>query len=454
MEKLNYHEGIYKIINNTSKKIEYDFLCSNQNFEQELISFFTKNQLPLSTIDEVLPLMNYLFYQVKLNKKFYNKNDIDQIIDSSFNFVKNFQNESMITKVQTSPKNIFEKIIELEMMNKSEEIRNYEHEILLQIDNFYKIQSKNEQILRSKQEQEMQSANLNNLPLDAIVNQHISQLCSFSSEYKQKFIEMIIILSHNFAEKIEQIYNNCNEIIHLSDYCIINNEREEKVTKENSFQSIELFFINFSFQNLVQSSISITIYQVEDLLENDLPNLINKNQNKEGNSLFDEYKYSKGYGNKITAMLNYFSYNTNENKMTFLFDKFLSANALIKEVLFENINSIFNKIESTIISGKKLEEYDIICSKHWNPLLMDLLLNVYINSFSTFTENIINESIGNIIYFCNIHRISHLIIPLEIILDKAYKINKFSEFKIFIKSVKNLMSLIKNIYNTLSSLGM
>ena len=330
------------------------------------------------------------------------------------------------------------------MMNKSEEIRNYEHEILLQIDNFYKIQSKNEQILRSKQEQEMQTANLNNLPLDAIVNQHISQLCSFSSEYKQKFIEMSIILSHNFTEKIEQIYKNCKEIIHLSDYCIIN----------NSFQSIELFFINFSFQNLVQSSISITIYQVEDLLENDLPNLINKNQNKGGNSLYDEYKYSKGYGNKITALLNYFSYNTNENKMTFLFDKFLSSNALIKEVLFENINSIFNKIESTIISGKQLEEYDIICSKHWNPLLMDLLLNVYINSFSTFTENIINESIGNIIYFCNIHTISHLIIPLEIILDKAFKINKFSEFKIFIKSVKNLISLIKNIYNTLSSLGM
>lgn len=97
MEKLNYHEGIYKIINNTSKKIEYDFLCSNQNFEQELISLFTKNQLPLSTIDEVLPLMNYLFYQVKLNKKFYNINDIDKIIDSSFDFVENFQNESMIT---------------------------------------------------------------------------------------------------------------------------------------------------------------------------------------------------------------------------------------------------------------------------------------------------------------------------------------------------------------------
>lgn len=340
------------------------------------------------------------------------------------------------------------------MMHKGEEIRNYERELMLQIDNFYEIKSKNEQILRNKQEQEMQSANLNNLPLDAIVNQHISELSSFSSEYKQKFIEMIVVLSHNFAEKINQIYNNCNEIIHLSDYCIINNEKEVKTKKENFFQSTELFFINFSFQNLVQSSVSISIYQVEDLLENDFPNMINNNQIKLGNSLYDEYKDSKGYGKKLTAMLNYFSYNNNENKITFLFDKLLSTNTLAKEVLFENINSIFNKIESNIAIGKQPKEYDIICSKHWNPFLMDLLINVYINSFSTFNEDIINESIGNIIYYCNIHKISNLIIPLEIILDKGLKINKFSEFKTFIHHVKNLISLIKNVYNTLSSLGM
>lgn len=356
--------------------------------------------------------------------------------------------------MQTFSKNIFEKIIELEMMEKGEEIRNYERELFYQIDNFYKIKSKNEQILRNNQEQEMQSANLNNLPLDAIVNHHISQLSSFSSEYKQKFIEMIVVLSHNYAEKINQIYKNCNEIIHLSDYCINHNEKEEKTKNENSFQSAELFFINFSFQNIVQSSVSISIYQVEDLLDNDLANLINKNQIKLGNSVYDEYKCSKGYGKKLTAMLNYFSYNNNENKMTFLFDKFLSANTLAKEFLFENINSIFNNIESSITIGKQPKEYDIICSKHWNPFFMDLLLNVYINSFSAFTEDIINESIGNIIYYCNIHKISNLIIPLEIILDKGLKINKFSEFKTFIHYVKNLISLIKNVYNTLSSLGM
>lgn len=97
MENLNYQEGIYKIINNASQKIEFDFLCLNQNFEQELISLFTKNQLPLSTIEEVLPLMNYLFYQVKLNKKFYNKNDIEQKNEKQYDPVENYKKESMIT---------------------------------------------------------------------------------------------------------------------------------------------------------------------------------------------------------------------------------------------------------------------------------------------------------------------------------------------------------------------
>ena len=151
-------------------------------------------------------------------------------------------------------------------------------------------------------------------------------------------------------------------------------------------------------------------------------------------------------------MLNFFTYNTIENKIQFLFDNFSSGD-ILNEVIFDNIVKVFDTIEGKIRNGNPPTKYDIITTKHSNLSGFDILFNVYLNDFSIEEEDM-KTSLYNTLYSCNAYKISTLIIPLEKILERFYNVNKFSEFKVFILHIKSFINIISEVYERLCSMGM
>ena len=58
------------------------------------------------------------------------------------------------------------------------------------------------------------------------------------------------------------------------------------------------------------------------------------------------------------------------------------------------------------------------------------------------------------IYFINIYKINALVIPIDKIAEKYFRINKFSEMNNLLKCIKQVISIIKNKYALIVKSGM
>ena len=454
MTNINDSDDVFKcIVNKNKNDFEFDIIFNDKsNFEDEMISHFNERNLNREIIDDVSPVMSYLLYDIAVNKKFYSNEKIKEINTISFYKEKaKLWCDNKKDKKEKEDKNIWEKMIILQWIEEDKKIDEIKKEIQNQIEKYYVKKAEDEQELRNKQEKEMQEANIKQLPLDVIVNKHIIELNTFNNEHKALFIDLVDRLKSFYEETIEKAYQEYKDKYKSSTVL-------EKVLPFNKEEKDELTSELFYYNILVgrQSSIEIFLYQVKDLIYNDLKrefkHNIEHNIDSNINTVYDMAKKTYTFSSNLTAMLNFFTYNTIENKIQFLFDNFSSGN-ILNEVIFDNIVKVFDIIEGKIRNGNSPNQYDIITTKHSNQSGFDILFNVYLNDFSIKEEDM-KTSLYNTLYSCNAFKISTLIIPLEKILERFYNVNKFSEFKVFILHIKSFINLIREVYERLCSIGM
>ena len=448
MTNKNDSDDLFKCIVNKNKNyFEFDIIFNHKsNFEDEMISHFSERNLNREIIDEVAPVMSYLLYDIAVNKKFYSDEKIKEINTISFYKEKaKWWCDNKKEKKDKEDKNIWEKMLILQWIEEDKKIDEIKKEIQNQIDKYYVKKAEDEQELRNKQEKEMQEANIKQLPLDVIVNKHIIELNTFNNEHKALFIDLIERLKSLYTETIEKSYQLYKDRYNTSTVVRAINKEEKKDELTS-----ELFYYNILVGR--QSSIEIFLYQVKDLLYNDLKREFIHNIDSNINTVYDIANKTYTYSSNLTAMLNFFTYNTIENKIQFLFDNFSSGD-ILNEVIFDNTVKVFDTIEGKIRNGNPPTKYDIITTKHSNLSGFDILFNVYLNDFSIEEEDM-KTSLYNTLYSCNAYKISTLIIPLEKILERFYNVNKFSEFKVFILHIKSFINIISEVYERLCSMGM
>ena len=90
---------------------------------------------------------------------------------------------------------------------------------------FAEIIIKEDEELRSKQEKEMQEANLKRLQLDLIVNRHIDEINKFNYHSENKLIKFIALKKDVNLQNIENIFQEFYEIIG-SNNLVYNNENK------------------------------------------------------------------------------------------------------------------------------------------------------------------------------------------------------------------------------------
>ena len=416
MTNKNDSDDLFKCIVNKNKNyFEFDIIFNHKsNFEDEMISHFSERNLNREIIDEVAPVMSYLLYDIAVNKKFYSDEKIKEINTISFYKEKaKWWCDNKKEKKDKEDKNIWEKMLILQWIEENKKIDEIKKEIQNQIDKYYVKKAEDEQELRNKQEKEMQEANIKQLPLDVIVNKHIIELNTFNNEHKALFIDLIERLKPLYTETIEKSYQLYKDRYNTSTVVRAINKEEKKDELTS-----ELFYYNILVGR--QSSIEIFLYQVKDLLYNDLKREFIHNIDSNINTVYDIANKTYTYSSNLTAMLNFFTYNT---------------------------------IEGKIRNGNPPTKYDIITTKHSNLSGFDILFNVYLNDFSIEEEDM-KTSLYNTLYSCNAYKISTLIIPLEKILERFYNVNKFSEFKVFILHIKSFINIISEVYERLCSMGM
>ena len=217
----------FKIIVNLNDKNNLcleETVSENEDYEKYLVNKFTEEKISLNIYEEILPLIKELEINILKNKKFYsNEKEKENLLYISFyeEILKNWlqydkkNKELKLEKKLEENVNLWEKILILKTIN-NDKIKNKINSYKENIINLFQEKEKEELKLRSKQEEEMRYANLNNINLDNIVNNHIFQLNKFNLDYKEKLIEKLKENSNNFIKFINQDYDALLHIIDKS----------------------------------------------------------------------------------------------------------------------------------------------------------------------------------------------------------------------------------------------
>ena len=450
----------FKIIVNLNDKNNLcleETVSENEDYEKYLVNKFTEEKISLNIYEEILPLIKELEINILKNKKFYsNEKEKENLLYISFyeEILKNWleydkkNKELKLEKKLEENVNLWEKILILKTIN-NDKIKNKINSYKENIINLFQEKEKEELKLRSNQEEEMRYANLNNINLDNIVNNHIFQLNKFNLDYKEKLIEKLKENSNNFIKFINQDYDALLHIIDKSFFDFDNKRiytlkflKMEKKNKENldfySFNKFFYFHQNNNHKNQVK--INFHIFLVNNLLFHDLKLFLF--QKEEKIKIYETLRKNYTFGDKIISFLNYFTFNQNENKIIHLFGN--SNENLINEIFFENLIQKFDFIEKDIINNNKIpKENFIVITKHSNLNSFDLIIHSFINNFSKISEEQILNSLIKIINICNQYKIDFLIFPLEKILECLYHINKYSDFQYLIQGIKKVYDIIK-----------
>ena len=444
-------------LNNKNNLCLEETISENEDYEKYLENKFTEEKISLNIYEEILPLLKELEINILKNKIFYsNEKEKENLLYISFyeEILKNWleydkkNKELKLEKKLEENVNLWEKILILKTIN-NDKIKNKINSYKENIINLFQEKEKEELKLRSNQEEEMRYANLNNINLDNIVNNHIFQLNKFNLDYKEKLIEKLKENSNNFIKFINQDYDALLHIIDKSFFDFDNKRiytlkflKMEKKNKENlDFYSFNKFFYfqqNNNHKNQVK--INFHIFLVNNLLFHDLKLFLN--QKEEKIKIYETLRKNYTFGDKIISFLNYFTFNQNENKIIHLFGN--SNENLINEVFFENLIHKFDFIEKDIINNNKIPKDNfIVITKHSNLNSFDLIIHSFINNFSKISEEQILNSLIKIINICNQYKIDFLIFPLEKILECLYHINKYSDFQNLIQGIKKVYDIIK-----------
>ena len=448
-------------LNNNKNLILEEEIIENENYNNNLESIFLKDKIPLFILDEISPLIEEMIINKNKNKNFYNtekeKEELnyisfyDEILKNWIEYDKKNKELKNEKKLEENVKQ-WEKLLILKKIN-NDKIQNKIKLYKENINNLFKERENEELKLRTQQEEEMRYANINNIPLDNIVNNHIFQLNKFNNDFKEKLIEKLNDNLNDFNKFINIDYD---ALLHIIDKSYFDNDTKRiytlkflKVEKKNIKNEKEqiYFFKNFyyfnqgnSFKN--QIKINFDIYLVNDLLYNDMKKiLLLKEENKV--NLYETLRKNYTFGDKIISFLNFFTFNQNENKLIHLNEN-LFKGEIINEIYFENIIKKFNLIEKDIINNNKIPKKNYITiTKHSNLNSFDLIIHCFIEKFSKITDEEIINSFIKIINICNQYKIDFLIIPLEKILESFNHINKYSDFNNLINGIKKVYDNIK-----------
>ena len=137
-----------------------------------------ENGLPLYKYDEMVNMVNLLEKESRIEKKIIEEAERKEI-DEEDDFWKKVK-ERVITMhkenedTDKSSDNIKElwEMLQLLKSNNVKELEDTENEMYENIDMYFNDKASNEQTLRNEQEKEIQNANIENIPLNIIVNKH------------------------------------------------------------------------------------------------------------------------------------------------------------------------------------------------------------------------------------------------------------------------------------------
>jgi len=426
----------------------------------------------------------------------------------------------------------WQKLVIIKFYNQSDKLKEFRKSFIENFENFLKRKQSDENVLRSKQEKEMQEANLKNLQLELIVNRHITELNKFSREYKEKYtvfknewkdnyLKTIEDSFQNFFENLDQasiIYNKDNKIVHIKFNPLVqknslsfNNSlldvtdrksvKSVKSTKSNELKKADSktnFSVNLSDikdKNLIfhqrinfglfnKNKLNLYTVKVNDHIENNIKqiysefifkdlknkfgavsntnnmnnNVINSTNDTEEMSINDILRYSDTFGENILAMMNFFTYDKAEAKIVHLFESLnqnvnvTSQSQFENELFFNNFIKTFNILEDKCSKGILPSEFDFFITNHEGLQSLDVLINIFVSKDKLNEDDLLSGKNYSyfiiivfkiIIYFLNIYKINILIIPLEKIIDKFFKINRFSDFKNFSRCKKIIINQIK-----------
>ena len=425
-------------LNNNKNLVLEEEIIENEDYNKKLENIFLKDKIPLFILDEISPLIEEMIINKNKNKNFYNTEKEKE----ELNYIS-FYDELLKNWIEYDKKNK-----ELKNEKKLEENVKQWEKLLI-----FKERENEELKLRTQQEEEMRYANLNNIPLDNIVNNHIFQLNKFNNDFKEKLIEKLNDNLNDFNKFINIDYD---ALLHIIDKSYFDNDTKRiytlkflKVEKKNIKNEKEqnFFFKNFyyfnqgnSFKNKIK--INFDIYLVNDLLYNDMKTILLLKEENKGN-LYETLRKNYTFGDKIISFLNFYSFNQNENKLIHLNEN-LFKGEMINEIYFENIITKFNSIEKDIINNNIIPKKNhITITKHSNLNSFDLIIHCFIEKFSKISDEEFINSFIKVINICNQYRIDFLIIPLEKILESFNHINKYSDFNILINGIKKVYDNIK-----------
>lgn len=329
-------------------------------------------------------------------------------------YLVNFNNNKHITQN-------WQKFAIIKFFKKFDQILEFEKTVANNYNQLLIQKEKDENELRSKQEKEMQEANIKNLQLDLIVNRHIGELDKFLKEYEGKIINFKHNCRENFLKVIEQsfqqfienidpgliIYNSDNKLIQIKNKAVggsttIDNSdtKSVKSTKSDKKNSVSLpntddvFFthkINFGIFN--KNRLNFYFFKVNDYIDNDLKikfaqyyrtiHLIQANSkvstDNEDVTLNDILKSSDNFGENVFAMINFFTFNKTEAKIVHMFDSLKDVtNKIQNELFYDTIAKFFTKIENQCKKGNLPYEFDIFTTKHTALQSFDVLFNIFL----------------------------------------------------------------------------
>ena len=406
----------YKLIypNDTSFSFTSNNTTTNDN--NSLYLKFIENNIPLYKHDETLSMLHILNNERRLTQNIITDLERKEIDEDAFNFWEQLKQRVItrynnVTHVDNSDDNsvsneLYNMLYTLKA-NNVKELYDTEREIYDTIDMYFTDKTSNEQTLRNEQENEIQTANTTNTPLDIIVNKHISQLTAFTSDYKQLFLSILTNKRKQYKDTITTLSTSANTTITSSP-----SPPPQQQSSSLLFHSDFIFFTT--------NCISLRFYIVNDLLYNDIP-ITHRSPLSSTN---------------IYAMINLYAYNTTNNEYTFLFDELLTSNTLIvKELFFNNIVTVFNNDEA------KTAKY--VVTKHSNIETFNCMVHYNIKAFTTFNEVSFVDVMNDVFCFVIRNDIRNVIIPVEKVIHVLYNVNKYSEFKNVVTAITKVVELIK-----------
>ena len=333
-------------------------------------------------------------------------------------------------------------------------IADLEQEILL----VQKEKAEKEQELRNHQEKEMQEATMSNLPNDTIVNNHIFQLNQFQQGYTKKLISLIQSAKAKYKEKIEEAfqtfldesvemeYNNESIIISIKDKQRQNTEKSEK-EKEKTSSAKTILSKKILVKKIKRKFVSIDLIQVKSVFSE----RIDFFKSDCVTSSLSGIKESTGaFSSELTGFVNIFTYNKVDNKIENLISDLSSKPPIQDELFFDNLLEVQEEFKQKI-ENSYVKSGGIFASYHSVTGNFGVMLHVFLEDFSSLTEKDFLSLLKGVLKFSNDYRIAKLVLPLEEILGKFYKVSKYTNFSTISKKIKTLFTETSKLIKTVDT---